>query len=65
MYTWEIQNHLNEIEHIFESYKEFYHMVETSPQVNHIKAGEVHEHLFEMYIGSLDGLNEKVFIKKA
>ena len=43
MYTWEIQNHLNEIEHTFESYKDFYHMVETSPQVNHIKAGEVHE----------------------
>lgn len=64
MYTWEIQNHLNEIEHIFESYKEFYHMVETSPQVNRIRAGEVHERLFEMYISSLDGLDEKVFIKK-
>lgn len=64
MYTWEIQNRLNEIEHIFESYKEFYRMIETSPQVNRIRAGEVHEHLFEMYISSLDGLNEKVFIKK-
>lgn len=65
MYTWEIQNYLNEHEHTFESAKAFYAVVDASPQINHIKAGEAHEHLFEMYIGSLDGLNEKVFIKKA
>ena len=64
MYTWEIQNRLQEIGHTFDSIKAFYAIIDTSPQIVRIKAGEAHDHLFEMYIASNDGLNEKVFIKK-
>lgn len=64
MYTWEIKNWLKANNNIFMSAKLFFDMMETSPQVDHIKLGQVFKDTFEMYIASNDGLNEKVLVVK-
>ena len=38
MYTWEIQNRLQEIGHTFDSIKAFYAVIDSSPQIIRIKA---------------------------
>jgi hypothetical protein len=42
----------------------FFDMMENSPQVIHIKLGQVFTDTFEMFIASNDGLNEKVLVVK-
>lgn len=64
MYTWEIQNWLRANNNVFMTARLFFEMMENSPQVTYMKLGEVYTDTFEMYIGTNDGLNEKVLVVK-
>lgn len=64
MYTWEIKNWLKANNNTFMSAKLFFDMMDNSPQVIHMKLGQIFENTFEMYIKSNDGLNEKVLVVK-
>lgn len=64
MYTWEIKNWLKANNYVVLSAKLFFEMVDASPQINHIKLGAMYDDCFEMFIGSADGLNEKVLVVK-
>lgn len=64
MYTWEIKNWLKSNNNTFMTARLFFDMMENSPQVTHIKLGQVFESTFEMYIKSNDGLEERVLVVK-
>ena len=64
MYTWELKNWLRANNNVFMTAKLFFEMMDNSPQVIHIKLGQVFDETFEMYIASNDGLNEKVLVVK-
>ena len=64
MYTWEIKNWLRANNYTFMSAKLFFDMMDNSPQVKYQKLGRVFETTFEMFIGSDDGLNERVLVVK-
>lgn len=64
MYTWEIQNWLRANNNVFMTARLFFEMMENSPQVTYMKLGQVYTDTFEMYIGTNDGLNEKVLVVK-
>ena len=64
MYTWELKNWLRANNNVFMTAKLFFEMMDNSPQLIHIKLGQVFDETFEMYIASNDGLNEKVLVVK-
>jgi hypothetical protein len=64
MYTWEIQNWLRANNNTYMNARLFFDMMENSPQVIHIKLGQVFTDTFEMFIASNDGLNERVLVVK-
>lgn len=64
MYTWEIKNWLKANNNTFMSAKLFFDMMDNSPQVKYIKLGQVFNSTFEMFIGSDDGLQERVLVVK-
>lgn len=64
MYTWELKNWLRANNNVFMTAKLFFEMMDNSPQVIHIKLGQVFDETFEMFIASNDGLNEKVLVVK-
>lgn len=64
MYSWEIKNWLRANNNTFMSARLFFEMMENSPQVTHIKLGQVFKDTFEMYIASNDGLAERVLVVK-
>ena len=64
MYTWEIKNWLKVNNNTFMNAQMFFDMMDNSPQVNHIKLERVFTDTFEMFIGSDDGLCERVLVVK-
>ena len=64
MYTWEIKNWLRANNNVFMNAQNFFDMMDNSPQVCYMRLGNVFTDTFEMYIGTNDGLNEKVLVVK-
>lgn len=64
MYTWELRNWLKANNNIFMSAKLFFNIMDTTPQINYMKLGQVFDDTFEMYIATDDGLQEKVLVVK-
>ena len=64
MYTWEIKTWLKANNNTFMNPQLFFDMMDNSPQVTHIKLGQIFKDTFEMYVASNDGLNERVLVVK-
>ena len=64
MYTWELKNWLKANNNVFMSAKLFFAMVDTTPQINYMKLCQIFDDTFEMYIGTNDGLQERVLVVK-
>ena len=64
MYTWELKNWLKANNNTFMNAKLFFNIMDTTPQINYMKLGQVFDDTFEMYIATDDGLQEKVLVVK-